>query len=275
MNEMTKDWDNWRLFMAVAREGGLAGAARITGKSAPTLGRRMLMLERITGKELFIRLPRSYELTEEGEVVFKKVASLEAQLLLLDGSAERDEKSLVKVSAGSWTTYGLCKNVKPIMQIANDVRVRFLSAEAVLDISRRETTIGIRNFRPTQNNLVCRKIARVRFAGYAVDKAVDSWVLVHQNTPSAQWIRHQAHYTTTIEVSTARNALDLVENGITRAVLPTFIGDNVKSLMRVTPTIAELAHDQWLVTHPDEQFQPSVRKVIDGIYLAAKSLHGS
>lgn len=273
MNEMTNDWDNWRLFLAVARERGLAGAANVTGKSPPTLGRRILMLERVTGKELFYRHPRGYELTDEGQTVFKKVVQLESDLLILNNTENTGEKALVKVSAGSWMTYGLCKNIKHFTQSAEDVRVRFLSAEAVLDISRRETTIGIRNVRPTQDNLICRKIGRVHFAGYAINKSIKDWIAVQQNTPSAHWLQAKGNVTAAIEVSSPRNALDLISAGVGRAVLPTFIGDNAKSLLRVTPKIRELSHDQWLVTHPDEQFQPSARKVIDGIYVAAKSLH--
>lgn len=273
MNEMTDDWDNWRLFLAVARERGLAGAARVTGKSAPTLGRRMLMLERVTGKELFHRLPRGYELTEQGLTVFKKAASVESGILSLAHQHNLNEQALVKVSAGSWMTYGLCQNIKHMTQSAANIRVRFISAEAVLDISRRETTIGIRNNRPTQENLVCRKIGRVQFAGYAKRKSEQSWIQIHQNTPSAQWVREQNNSNAIIEVTSPRNALDLLNAGIGRAVLPTFIGDKTKSLKRVTNKIGSLSHDQWLVTHPDEQFQPAVRKVIDGVYLAAKSLH--
>jgi hypothetical protein len=37
MDETKFDWDDRRLFLAVAREGGLAAAAGSTGKSAPTL----------------------------------------------------------------------------------------------------------------------------------------------------------------------------------------------------------------------------------------------
>ena len=273
MNETNFDWDNWRLFLAVARERGLAGAAHVTGKSTATLGRRMLLLERETGRELFYRQPRGYELTEEGQTIFKKMVLLESEMLALGNPAENDFKELVKVSAGSWMTYGLCKNIKNVMKTANDVRVRFLSSEATLDISRRETTIGIRNSRPTQENLVCRKIARVQFASYAVNKNVKNWILVHQDTPSAQWLHAKKGNTALIEVNSPRNALDLLETKVGCAVLPTFIGDSINSLVRVTPKIGELSHDQWLVTHPDEQFQPSVRKVIDGIYLAAKSLH--
>lgn len=273
MNAKTIDWDNWRLFLAVAREQGLAGAARVTGKSAATIGRRMLSLERETGRELFYRLPRGYELTDDGQTIFKKMVQLESEMLAIGDPKENEVHELVKVSAGSWMTYGLCKNIKQVMKTANDVRVRFLSSEATLDISRRETTIGIRNSRPSQENLVCRKIARIQFAGYAVNKDVKNWILVHQDTPSAQWLRSKKGNTALIEVNSPRNALDLIETGVGCAVLPTFIGDSLNSLVRVTPKIGELSHDQWLVTHPDEQFHPSVRKVIDGIYLAAKYLH--
>ena len=55
MDETSAGWDDLHLFLAVAREGGLSPAARATGRSAATLGRRMLALERAMGRELFVR----------------------------------------------------------------------------------------------------------------------------------------------------------------------------------------------------------------------------
>ena len=49
------DWEALRLFLAVARAAGLAGAARQTGISAPTLGRQMTALERRINQRLFER----------------------------------------------------------------------------------------------------------------------------------------------------------------------------------------------------------------------------
>lgn len=49
MSEAKAGWDDLHLFLAVAREGGLSPAARATGRSAATLGRRMLALERAMG----------------------------------------------------------------------------------------------------------------------------------------------------------------------------------------------------------------------------------
>ncbi|MBX2870098.1 MAG: LysR family transcriptional regulator [Acidiferrobacterales bacterium] len=271
---MNLNWDDLKLFLAVARCGGLSAASRETGKSAPTLGRRMLLLEQTTGTELFYRLARGYVLTEEGNALFNKAADLETQILPLDRSTDSSTEMLVKVSAGSWMTYALSQNIKTIFKEHASTRLRFISTEHVLNISHRETVIGIRNHRPEQPTLACRKIGRVHFAGYATTKNVKPWIKVIGKTPSAQWLAEQSTSPEQLEVTSPRNALDIAHTGIARALLPTFIGDRQKGLVRVTSPIAELSHDQWLVTHQDERFRREVRFVIDQIYTLSKSLHG-
>ncbi len=270
---MNLNWDDLKLFMAVARAGGLSAATSATGKSAPTLGRRMLGLEAAIGAELFRRLGRGYELTEQGTALFNKLADLESQILPLDRSVDTKGSVLVKVSAGSWMTHILCQNIETILEGNGSTRLRFISAEHVLDIAHRETVIGIRNQRPHQNALACRKIGRVQFAGYATSKHVKPWVRVVGKTPSALWLAEQSNNTVNLEATAPRNALDVACTGIARALLPTFIGDRQKDLTRVTAPITELSHDQWLVTHQDERFRPEVRLTIDRIYELAKSLH--
>lgn len=272
MNEKTMNWDDIRLFLAVARAGGLSAAARATGKSAPTLGRRMLALEAAMGVELFRRLPRGYELTEEGSAFLAKSAALEAQIDPLRRPADGGYTT-VKISAGSWMTYALCKGIEAIQDTNEKTRLTFISAEHVLDIAHREAVIGIRNRRPGQRALACRKIGRVHFAGYATSRKIKPWVKASVRTPSALWLAAQPNTKFAIEVSAPRNALDLACAGVARAVLPTFIGDAQEDLERVTPLISELAHEQWLVTHHEETFQPEVRRVIDRIYSFARQLH--
>jgi DNA-binding transcriptional LysR family regulator len=272
MDEMNLNWEDLRLFLAVARAGGLSAAAQETGKSAPTLGRRMLALEAATGAELFRRLPRGYALTEQGSALLARVVDLEAQILPLSRAAAKGGQT-VKVSAGSWMAYALCQNIRAILKGNETTRLRFISAEHELDIVRREAVIGIRNRRPEQVGLACRKIGRVQFAGYAISKAVKPWVRVLADTPSARWSATQADGAVFVEVSAPRNALDLACAGVARAVLPTFIGDAQGRLVRVTPLVSELAHEQWLVTHHELRFQPEVRRTIDRVFEVARSLH--
>ncbi|WP_234901895.1 helix-turn-helix domain-containing protein [Agrobacterium rubi] len=67
------NWDDLKLFHIVASEGGLAGAAGLTGISAPTIGRRMLFLERTMGRTLFIRSQQGYRLAPDGLTLFERV----------------------------------------------------------------------------------------------------------------------------------------------------------------------------------------------------------
>jgi DNA-binding transcriptional LysR family regulator len=103
MNEKTARWEDLHLFLSVAREGGLSAAARVTGRSAATLGRRMLSLERSMGRELFVRHERGYELTGEGRDLLTELTEVEARITRLAVTPGSGEKRLVKISAGSWT----------------------------------------------------------------------------------------------------------------------------------------------------------------------------
>ncbi len=270
MNET--NWDDLKLFLAVARAGGLSAAARVTGTSAPTLGRRMLTLEGRLGVELFNRLPRGYTLTPQGEDLLRKAGEIEAQILPLMQTGTG--KVLVKLSAGSWMTHFLCKNVPRILVGNDNARLRFISAEHVLDIARREAVIGIRNRRPDQAGLACRRLGHVDFAGYAADTTARHWIRVVGKTPSARWLTALEPDEVAVEVAAPRNALDLAKSGIGQALLPTFIGDTEAGLHRVTPRIADLRHEQWLVTHQDERFVPEVRRTIDNLYKVIRTMHG-
>ncbi len=267
MNEMKFDWDDLRLFLAVARHGGLAAASATTGKSPPTLGRRMLALERATGQELFKRLPRGYVLTEQGQAFLGRVMALEAQI---DPMTKSETRAVVKISAGTWMTQVLCQHAQAIMG-DDDIALRFIAADHDLDIARREAVIGIRNRRPDQIGLACRRVGQVEFAVYALDKSPRPWVRVMGKTPSALWVAGQTDVAE-LEVTTSRNALDLALAGVGQAVLPTFIADGMP-LVRVSDLISELSHDQWLVSHHEDRFEPPVRRTLDRLAGVLEELH--
>ncbi len=270
---MKFDWDDLRLFLFVARKGGLAAAAAAAGKSPPTLGRRMLALERAIGAELFHRLPRGYDLTEEGRGLYNQVAELEAMITPIAAAKDRRRKTLVKISAGTWMTQYLCSRAGAILMADDDVSIRFVAADHVLDIAHREAVIGIRNQRPDQPGLACRTVGRVRFAGYGAGPDAAPWVRVVGNTPSARWLRAHTEPGECIEVGNPRNALDLALAGMARALLPTFVGDTRAGLVRATPVVEELDHDQWLVVHHEDRFIAEVRRVTDRLHGVLVDLH--
>jgi DNA-binding transcriptional LysR family regulator len=263
MNETKIDWDDLHLFLAVARGGGLSPAARETRRSAATLGRRMLALERSMGRELFVRHDRGYELTADSRKLLEALTEIEVRIDRLTSPYSKKERPLVKVSAGTWTTMALLENLDEIMDTPADIRLRFISAEDILDIPRREIVIGFRNRRPTGDSLAGRKLSRVEFAPYASVDAPERWIKVLADTPSARWLDKKIGTDAVCEVNAPRNSLDLALAGKGITLLPTFIGDAQKGLRRTGGTIPELAHDQWIVTHQDDRHLPEVRRTID------------
>ena len=69
------DWDDPRLFLAVARSGRLSAAARKLHVEHTTVGRRLAALEHQLGTPLFYRTARGFLLTPTGQ---KALAGAEA-----------------------------------------------------------------------------------------------------------------------------------------------------------------------------------------------------
>ena len=258
-------WDDLEAFLAVARAGGLTSAAREIRSSAPTLGRRMRALERALGRELFIRRTHGYDLTEAGEALLDHLEGVAGQIARIAAPNAAETLPLVKVSAGTWTELALVRRLTDIAGDPADVRIRFVSSEAVLSIARREVTIAIRNQRPKEAGLAGRKLARNEFAVYATADSPECWIGINVDTPSARWAKQRGGQDVLHEATDPRVALDLALMGAGRIVLPTFIGDHENRLERVSDAIPELSHEAWLVVHDDDRHLPEVRRVVDRI----------
>ncbi|UWR23640.1 LysR family transcriptional regulator [Sulfitobacter sp. S190] len=259
----TPDWSDLQLFVHVAREGGLSPAARATGRSAATLGRRMLALEQALGVELFVRHDRGYALTAQGRALRAELDEVEARLTRVASLRPSAGLPLVKVSAGSWTTLALMPHLAALTGTPADLRLRFIADEHIANIPHREVAVGFRNKRPNEEGLAGRRLQRIDFAPYAAPGAPDRWIKVMADTPSARWLDREIGDDAICEVSAPRNSLDLARAGIGIALLPRFIGDREEGLeMRGAP-IDQLSHDQWIVTHQDDRHLPHVRRAID------------
>lgn len=263
MDETKLEWSDLKLFLSIARGGGLAGASNSTGVSAPTLGRHMVALEKAVGESLFNRLPRGYELTEAGVELLGEAESVEQQILNIERRRVGANTSLpIQISAGTWTSFFLAKHFEEIS--LPTTRLVFRATEERHDISRRQATIGIRNSRPLENALAARKTVEVAFASYVANNHKDNlnWISTTAQTPSANWVRANKKAYIKYEVSNPRQVLDFAKAGAGHAVLPCFIGDQEENLVR-GEKIDTLSHSQWLVVHGEDRNEPNVRKTID------------
>ena len=79
------DWDDARVFLAVARNGSLRAAGRSLGLSQPTVGRRLSAFETsFGGPALFDRLPDGLRLNSAGDALLPAVEQIEIAALAVE-----------------------------------------------------------------------------------------------------------------------------------------------------------------------------------------------
>src|ERR1700687_4322990 len=79
------DWDDVRVFLAVARQGSMRAAGRALGLSQPTIARRLAAFEAtFSGATLFDRLPEGLRLNAAAERLSSAAESVEDAMLTLE-----------------------------------------------------------------------------------------------------------------------------------------------------------------------------------------------
>lgn len=271
---MSLHWDDLRLFLAVARLGGLTPAARTTGASPATLGRRIIALERAIGRPLFVRAQTGYTLTRDGEDLLARAEQVETAMAGVERLREGFcIERVVRISAGWWTSMFLAANIGELWQAEDRIAIELVTANARLDIARRQADIGIRNARPTEAWLAGRLTGHTAYALYSGNRlinGVQAGFFVGSlgdgtQTTAARWL--EAHHGDRIAIrgNDPMAVRELVAAGAGLTVLPCFAADPDPRLVRIAPPIAELMAEQWIVTHHEERHDPTIRKVADAI----------
>ena len=264
------DWQDLRLFLAVARHEGLTGAAKATGASPATLGRRMTSLETALNMRLFHRGASGYALTQEGGELLAAAQEMETSAAAIEawqsgGSANRS----VRISGGHWTIRLMTDNLDAYWSSSSQWKPEFLADLKKRDIARRQVDIGVRNARPEEPWLAGRKVGLVRFAVYqkvgAGADLASRWIgLVEDaaNSPTGRWLQRHAREDIVVGTNEASHALSLARQGAGRVLLPTFVGRAFPDLEKIGEEIAELETERWLIMHHEERHRPEIRQAL-------------
>ena len=268
------DWQELNLFAAVARGGGLAPAARASGLSAPTLGRRMAALETAIGERLFERGARGYALTPAGEALLERTVAMSDAAAEIEAWRAGDaHRRRVRISAGGWTMQLLLEHLPRWWSPDDDWAPELVSELSKLDLGRREIDLGIRNRRPEESWLAGRSIGEVDYAVYRAAHLDDSvelgWVeLIGTDERECARGWRAARYASGIAFTVSRHemGLPIVRQGLGRMAMPRFVGDACADLTREGGAAVDaFAHRRWLVMHQDQRHLPHVRAAIEAL----------
>jgi molybdate transport repressor ModE-like protein len=94
------DWEDVRIFLALARHGSLSAAARVLSINHATVSRRIQSLEASLGERLVERRPDGYVMTPAGTRVLTAANDMEtAAAVLSRGGSGDTPKGVVRINA--------------------------------------------------------------------------------------------------------------------------------------------------------------------------------
>ena len=159
------DWNLIRSFVTVAETGSLSAAARRLDASQPTLGRHVSELEQALGVTLFRRGRRGYELTEAGAVLYERGRTVSDEAAAFSrlalGSVEAIEGTVRLAASDVVAAYVLPDIVARLGVEEPGIEIEIVASNQVENLLRRDADIAIRMVRPTQNELVARKVTDI------------------------------------------------------------------------------------------------------------------
>lgn len=159
------DWDDLRIFLAVARSESLSGAGKRLKIDAATVGRRIARLEEAMGARLFAKSPQGYALTEEGTRLLPHAERAETAL---NGAREalsgpEGLSGQIRIGAPDGCANYLLPQVLAAICDANPgLEVQIVALPRVFNLSKREADLAIAVSRPTAGRLTVQKLTDYR-----------------------------------------------------------------------------------------------------------------
>jgi DNA-binding transcriptional LysR family regulator len=278
------DWDNLRVFLAVARTGRISAAARRLAVEHTTVSRRLTALEAEFGVPLFYRTTTGYLLTPHGRNALGQAETMESAALALPARARESSGAVagrVRVAMPpEFASHWLAPRLTTFHQNYPALTLQILVGTRQRDLSRGEAELAIQSPRVRPKNLVTVRIARVSMGLY-VSKTVTAgerrrltsraglrgtplltYTSAFDMLQEAKWfeaIRSAAGVVLETNSTHALLAAALAGAGV--AVLPRFVARCHDSLVAVSDDLA--THDVLLIAHPEFRRDPKVRTTAD------------
>jgi len=155
------DWDDLRIFLAVARDESLSAAGRRLKIDPATVGRRIARLEAAMGARLFTKSPQGYVLSQDGNRLLTHAEQVEIAFGAASESLSRPEGLSGQIRIGApdgCANYLLPQVLTRICDENPGLEVQIVALPRVFNLSKREADMAISVSAPNAGRLSVQKI---------------------------------------------------------------------------------------------------------------------
>lgn len=171
MPDALPDWSLIQSFLAVAETGSLSAAARQLGRSQPSLGRDIRALEDQLGASLFERHARGLSPSETGADLLPHARQMRAAMnaiALTAAGQSQDLAGTVRITASVFAAHYILPPVLADIRAAEPaIQIDLIPSDDTENLLFRAADIALRMYRPTQPELIARKVANIEMGVFA------------------------------------------------------------------------------------------------------------
>lgn len=259
------NWDDMKLFLAVARSGSISGGAKQLGVQHSTVSRRLRSMEEKLGTRLIERKKSGYELTLAGEQVKLSAIHIENEMLAVNTTLLGKDANLVGPLRVSAINNMASSILMPIFArfCENYPQVELVISVSNMDVSlaQREADVAIRLTNAPIDTLIGKRMLTVASTIYGnrdylekirLQASEPKWIGVNcchfHKTWTKQYCRHQFH---TFYSDDTLLTLAAIKEGLGVSYLPCFMGDTEPLLQRYADPDPQHNLGLWILLHPD------------------------
>lgn len=278
------NWDDVRIFLAVARTGQILAASKRLALNHATLSRRLTSLEEALKTRLFVRRTNGCELTTEGEIFLASAERMETEMLAAQANLGRTDTAIAgTVRVGAPDGFGvsfLAPRMGRLIERHPELKIQLVPVPRSFSLSQREADIAITLERPEQGRLVSSKLTDYTLGLYAsrdyltrhgapndvdalkghprIGYVEDLIFTASLNFSSAVMRSWDASF----EISTAIGQTEAVRSGAGIGILHDYIARQYPELARILPEVS-IQRAYWTTYHESARDLVRVRTVVD------------
>ncbi|AHD00815.1 LysR family transcriptional regulator [Leisingera methylohalidivorans] len=163
---MDPQWDDMKVFLAVAREASLSGAGRTLKMDPATVGRRVARFEAALETPLFVKSPQGYALSAAGDRLLAHAEAAEQAMRAgteaLSGPSDTMSGQIRIGAPDGAANYLLPQVCAQIAEDNPDLDIQIVALPRVINLSRREADMAVTVSAPTAGKLLVQKICDYR-----------------------------------------------------------------------------------------------------------------
>ncbi|MCJ8149490.1 MULTISPECIES: LysR family transcriptional regulator [Shinella] len=288
------NWDDVRMFLAVARTGQILAASRRLGVNHATLSRRVSALEEALKTRLLIRRTNGCDLTAEGETFLRAAERMETEMLAAQASIGRIDTAVAgTVRVGAPDGFGvsfLAPRLGKLTARHPELKIQLVPVPRSFSLSQREADIAITLERPEQGRLVSSKLTDYTLGLYAsrdylaengTPETVDE-LKAHRRVGYVEDLIFTASLNFTgeimrswdagFEISSATGQTEAVRSGAGIGILHDYIARQHQELVRVLPANT-IRRAYWTTWHESARDLARVRTVAEFLQELVRQEH--